>query len=109
MNDWQLLRDYAESGSESAFAVLVKRHVDMVYSAALRHLRDPNSAQDVTQAVFILLARKARSLRSSVVLAGWLHRTACHVASRALRDRIRQQRRETEAITMNFDESEEGL
>src|SRR6266496_4482301 len=100
VNDWQLLRDYAENGSESAFTTLVNRHVDMVYAAALRQLGDPHIAQDVTQAVFILFARKGATLRSSVILAGWLYRTTSHVARRALRDRIRQQRREKEAAAM---------
>jgi RNA polymerase sigma factor (sigma-70 family) len=108
-SDWQLLQDYAKSGSEPAFTILVRRHVDMVYAASLRQLRDPHLAEDATQAVFILLARKASSLRSSVVVAGWLYRTTSHVASRALRDRIRQQRRETEAAAMNFNEPAEEL
>src|ERR1051325_9819636 len=109
MDDWQLLREYAEHGSETAFTNLVQRHVDMVYASALRQLRDPHLAKDAAQAVFILLARKAASLRSSVVLSGWLYRTTVHVASRALRDRIRQQRREEEVAQMNFNESAEEL
>ena len=89
MNDWLLLREYVDRGSEAAFESLVKRHVDMVYSTALRQLRDPHLAQDATQAVFVLLARKARCLRSSVILGGWLYRTANFVANRALRARVR--------------------
>jgi len=109
MDDWQLLGDYAKNRSETAFELLVKRHVDMVYATALRHLRDPHLAKDVSQAVFILLARKAGSLKPSVMLAGWLYRTALHVARRALRDRQRRQRRELEASTMNFNEPAEEL
>ena len=100
MDDWKLLQEYVERGSEAAFQGLVSRHVDMVHAAAVRQLRDSHLAQDVTQAVFILLARKAASLSSSVILSGWLYRTTAHVASRALRDRIRQQRREQEATMM---------
>lgn len=104
MDDWQLLRDYVERRSETAFELLVKRHVDLVYATALRHLRDPHLAKDASQAVFILLARKARSLKSPVILAGWLYRTASHVASRALRKRVRRQHREEEASAMNFND-----
>src|SRR6266704_2963830 len=100
MNDWLLLRDYVDQKSEAAFEALVKRHVDMVYSTALRQMRDPHLAQDVTQAVFILLARKAPRLRPSVVLGGWLYRTANFVASRALRARVRQYQNEKEALSM---------
>lgn len=100
MTDWQLLQDYAERGSETAFESLVHRHVDMVHATALRQVRDPDLAQDVTQAVFILLARKAARLRRSVILGGWLYRTATLVARRAIRTQLRQQRREREAIAM---------
>src|SRR5207247_105088 len=72
--DEQLLRRYAEEGSEPAFGELVRRHVDLVYSAALRMLNgDSHMAQDVTQNVFADLARKARRLPQGVLLAGWLY------------------------------------
>ena len=109
MNDWALLRDYLDQGSEAAFEALVKRHVDMVYAAALRQLRDPHLAQDATQAVFVLLARKGTRLRSSVVLGGWLYRTATFVASRALRDRVRRHQKEKEALSMTVEPSTDEL
>src|SRR5262245_55691553 len=109
MDDRQLLREYVESGSESAFEGLVKRHVDMVYASALRQLRDAHLAQDTTQAVFLLLARKAGRLGSSVILSGWLYRTTLHVAGHALRTRMRQQRREQEAAQMNATDSADDL
>jgi len=109
MNDWLLLRDYVDQKSEAAFEALVKRHVDMVYSTSLRQVRDPHLAQDVTQAVFILLARKASRLRSSVILGGWLYRTANFVASRALRDRVRQFQNEKEALSMLSEPSTDEL
>lgn len=101
MNDWELIQSYCRSGSESAFETLVKRHVDYVYCAALRQVRDPSLAEDVTQAVFLLLARKAKSFRSGTVLVSWLFRTTRFIAQRAVRSEYRRQRRELEAATMN--------
>ena len=62
MDDWQLLRDYAQRNSEEAFRVLVDRYAGLVYHAALRQAGNPETAQDVAQAVFIALARKADRL-----------------------------------------------
>ncbi len=69
MNDRELLQRYAASRCEAAFTELVKRYVDLVYSAALRQVGgDARLAQDVTQAVFIDLARKAASMPGRLVL-----------------------------------------
>jgi RNA polymerase sigma factor (sigma-70 family) len=100
MNDWQLLQKYIEWDSDSAFRSLVNRYVNLVYSVALRQVRDAQLAEEVAQAVFILLARKARSFRPGVVLSGWLFRTTRFVASRAVRAEQRRQRREQEAFAM---------
>ena len=60
MDDFDLLDDYCGQGSETAFAALTERYVRLVYSAALRQVRDPHQAEEVMQVVFMLLARKAR-------------------------------------------------
>src|SRR5262245_15456719 len=101
-NDRQLLHRYAVGGSEAAFGELVARHVNLVYSTALRRTGgDAHFAQDVSQLVFSDLARKARSLPESVVLAGWLHRATRYAAAQLLRTEHRRVAREQEAATMN--------
>jgi len=100
MDDWQLLNEYVGTGSESAFRSLVERHINLVHSVAARHVRDTDQAREVSQAVFILLARKASSFRRSVVLSAWLFRTTRFVAARALRSEQRRWRREQEAVRM---------
>jgi len=59
MEDWRLLQEYLDRGSEAAFTALMGRHMNLVYSAALRRLGDPEAARDVTQSVFCLLAPAA--------------------------------------------------
>jgi RNA polymerase sigma factor (sigma-70 family) len=96
-DDMELVRQYAAHQSESAFAALVSRHTNLVYSAALRRVCDPQLAQEVTQATFIILARKAGSLDDQTILPGWLYRTACFVSGNALKREYRRQQREQEA------------
>ncbi|MCI0536942.1 MAG: sigma-70 family RNA polymerase sigma factor [Verrucomicrobiales bacterium] len=99
--DSQLLRAYAEHRSETAFAELVRRRVDFVYSAALRMVCDSHLAQDVTQAVFVALAKNATQLMDRPVLSGWLHRTAQNIAAQTVRADVRRRAREQEAAAMH--------
>ncbi|MBI3418479.1 MAG: sigma-70 family RNA polymerase sigma factor [Verrucomicrobia bacterium] len=99
--DSQLLRAYAEHRSELAFAELVRRHVDFVYSAARRMICDPHLAEDVTQGVFVALAKSARQLTDRSVLSSWLHRTAQNIAAQTVRTTERRRAREQEAAAMN--------
>jgi RNA polymerase sigma factor (sigma-70 family) len=97
-DDMDLVRRYAHGGSEEAFAALVSRHVSLVHSAAMRRVRDAHLAEEVTQTVFLVLARKARELGPTTVVPGWLHRTTCFVSAKALEIRRRRQLREQEAF-----------
>ena len=101
MTDQELLRDYARNGSEPAFTELVRRHVDLVYSAAARIARDSTLAQDITQNVFIALAKSAKNLARHPVLAGWLHQTTRNIGANTIRSAARRQAYEQEAATMN--------
>jgi RNA polymerase sigma factor (sigma-70 family) len=109
MTDGELLARYASgarSASEAAFAEIVRRHTDGVYAACLRVLGDPGLAQDAAQAVFLVLARKARSLGSGAVLAGWLFLAARQSALALGRREARRQRHEREAGKMRQAEGE---
>jgi RNA polymerase sigma factor (sigma-70 family) len=90
-SDMDLLRDYARHNSETAFAELVQRHLAFVYSVALRQTGLAAHAEEITQAVFILLARKAAVLHPPVVLEGWLHETTRLTALSFLRRERRRQ------------------
>src|SRR5215471_13856243 len=99
--DSQLLRSFAEARSEEAFAELVHRHVDFVYSTARRMVRDSHLAEDVAQAVFVALSKNALHLADRSVLTGWLHRTTRNIAAQAVRTEARRRVREQEAAAMN--------
>src|SRR5687768_15591944 len=97
-----LLRQYAENGSEIAFQELVSRYIDLVHSVAFRRVNgDAPLAQDVAQKVFTDLATKAPALSSGVRLGGWLHRHTCFVAATLVRGEHRRRVREQIAVQMN--------
>src|SRR5688572_7740297 len=99
--DQDLLRDFAQSASQRAFTALVHHHVNFVYSCAVRQLRDKHLAEDVTQAVFLLLSRKAASLDPSTVLPGWLFRTTRYVALNARKSANRRRHHESIGAAMS--------
>src|SRR5271170_1953566 len=101
-DDIALLREYAGNNSEEAFATLVARHVNLVYSVASRQVRDAHLAEEITQAVFIILARKADSFGDKTILPGWLCRTARYASANALTIQRRRQQREHEAYMQNI-------
>src|SRR5262245_464374 len=103
MNDAQLINDFVTSGSETAFRSLVEHHLPLVLGTARRITGENALAEEIAQTVFILLARRARSLGPRTVVPGWLYRTTCFVAARALRGEQRRKRREQEAVAMQIE------
>ncbi len=97
-DDRSLLREFAERHSQEAFAALVNRHVNLVYSAALRQVRSRPLAEEVAQSVFADLARNARRLKPDTVLSAWLYRVAHRTAVDFVRKESRRQRREHQAV-----------
>jgi RNA polymerase sigma factor (sigma-70 family) len=97
MSDLELLSAYVRERSQVAFAQLVERHTDLVFSVARRQMRDSHLAEDVVQQVFILLAVKAPRLRRDTIVSAWLYRATCHIASDTLRKEGRRLRREKAA------------
>lgn len=102
--DAELLEQFARNGSETAFAQLVQRHIALVHSVALRHTANPEHARDITQAVFIILSRKAASLGRKTVLPGWLYHAARLTAANFQRAEARRVRREQEAYMQSIPE-----
>ncbi|HSZ58287.1 MAG TPA: sigma factor, partial [Tepidisphaeraceae bacterium] len=90
MDDHEVLWQFAQSGSQTAFDELVRRHVDLVYAAALRQLRNPSDAEVVVQIVFLALSRKADGLSRNVVLAAWLHKASVLASRNLLRAKDRR-------------------
>ncbi len=102
--DLQLLTRYSRDHAENAFAEIVRRHLDLVHSAALRQVRSRQLAEEVSQSVFTDLARTAHRLAPDTILTAWLYqvvrRTAIDIVRREARRQLREQFA-TEMIAMN--------
>ncbi len=108
--DAELLAEFVAHRSERAFTEIVARHLNLVHGTALRLLgNDAHLASDVTQTVFVLLAKKAPTLPVQVVLAGWLHTATRHTVANTRRAEQRRQAREQEAFRMNHDLTETAI
>lgn len=107
----QLLAEFARSGADELFRELVRRHLPLVYSTALRVTNgDKHLAEDISQTVFSDLARKAGAVSRDSILAGWLHQHAWFTASKAIRSERRRQSRELESLPMqpNFQAADDN-
>ena len=100
-SDLDLLRQFAQENSQDAFGEILRRHLDLVYSAALRQVRSRQLAEDVAQSVFADLARDARKLKPDTVLTAWLYAVARRTAIDTVRKETRRQLREQIAVEMN--------
>jgi RNA polymerase sigma factor (sigma-70 family) len=98
--DAQLLARYAQSNDGAAFEALVARHGPMVLATCRAVLKDEHDVEDAFQTTFLVLARKARSIRAGDALGGWLHRVAYRAAVQASAEARQRRRRETEAAAM---------
>ena len=99
--DLELLARYTRQHAEDAFAELVRRHLGLVYSAALRQVRSPQLAEEVTQSAFIDLARNAARLKSDTILTAWLYQVTRRTAIDVVRREASRQLREQIATEMN--------
>lgn len=108
MDDWAKLREFVERGSEEAFGEIVRRYIDPVYSRCKRELGDAHLAEDATQAVFVVLARKAQKLKRGVVLSGWLFQTARFACASMRRTESKRKEKEREAGMMRMKERSEA-
>ncbi len=97
-DDHRLLAEFVRCRSENAFTELVRRYAGLVHSTAFRFCNNPHSAEEITQAVFIILARKAGTLSPRVVLSGWFYQTARLTAANFVKGEIRRRHREQEAV-----------
>jgi len=104
-DDSELLQAYVRHGAESAFTELVERHKGLVYASALRQTRDAGLAEEITQAVFLVLARKAAMLKPGCVLSGWLFRATSFAVADAVKIERRRRLREQAVMAMSDDQT----
>jgi RNA polymerase sigma factor (sigma-70 family) len=109
MDDTALLSRYVETGCQDSFEEIVSRHSGWIYSLSLRAVKDKHLAEDVTQAVFIILARKADSIVPGTPLSGWLFKTSRFAVSDAIKRRVRMQRRENRAAELFRQTTSNGI
>jgi RNA polymerase sigma factor (sigma-70 family) len=112
MTDWQLIRKFVDERSQAAFAELLKRYTDMVYSACARELGNSPLAEDAAQAVFLILARKAPTLSQgarAATISGWLFQTAILTSRNVRRQETRRHAREQEAAQMRYSQPNTAL
>jgi RNA polymerase sigma factor (sigma-70 family) len=109
LDDTALLTRYVETGCQDSFEEIVSRHSGWIYSLSLRAVRDKHLAEDVTQAVFIILAKKAPSIHPETPLSGWLFKTSRFAVSDAIKRRVRMQRRENRAAELFRQTTSNGL
>jgi RNA polymerase sigma factor (sigma-70 family) len=107
-DDLRLLHAYAEEGSDDAFARVVARNIDLVYSAARRQVTDPHVAEDVTQTVFILLARKSRQAATGRSLTAWLLAATRYVVADARKRQTRRTQHEMTAGELKAKQLQQG-
>ncbi len=100
-NDSELLGQFAREQSQDAFTALVNRHLNLVYSAALRQVRSPQLAEEVSQTVFTQLACSAATLQPTTILPAWLYQVTRHTAIDLIRSEARRQAREQIAYQMS--------
>jgi RNA polymerase sigma factor (sigma-70 family) len=108
MSEADLLTQFRETRSEAAFAALVSRYTNLVYSIAIRRLSSKAFAKDAMQTVFIRLANTVPKLRNEAELAAWLHRTTVHICIDIWRTESRRQAREERSISMQPDTTEDA-
>jgi uncharacterized protein (TIGR03435 family) len=105
LDDHDLLAQYARENSQTAFTSLVSRYLNLVYSVALRKTGDAGAAEEIAQAVFVILAKKAGGMSRRIVLSGWLYHTTRLTSANYVRSEIRRQKREQEAF-MQIEDAE---
>src|SRR5215470_5382511 len=109
MNGAGILAEFRATRAEGGFSELVRRYTNLVYSVAKRRVPDMTLAQEVTQIVFIRLAKAPPKLDCEAQLLAWLHRTTVHVSIDLWRSESRRRAREQQAVVMQTNPAEEAV